>query len=51
MALAPDGTLFVGTREGGYVYAVVDRNGDRRADAAMKIADSGCEDLRIYWVI
>ncbi len=39
LALAPDGTVFVGNREGRAVYAVVDRNNDRRADEVVKIAD------------
>ncbi len=32
MSLSPDGTLFVGSREAGKVYAVVDRDRDFRAD-------------------
>jgi glucose/arabinose dehydrogenase len=38
MALSPTGTLFVGTREVGTVYAVVDRDGDKRADEVIPIA-------------
>lgn len=39
MTLAPDGTLFVGTRaQNGAVYAVVDANGDRKADDVVTIA-------------
>jgi glucose/arabinose dehydrogenase len=38
MALAPDGTLFVGTREDGRVFAVVDRNKDHKADEVVTIA-------------
>jgi glucose/arabinose dehydrogenase len=38
MALAPDGTVFVGNRDDDAVYAVVDRNQDRRADEVVKIA-------------
>lgn len=32
LALSPDGTLFVGTRSKGNVYALVDTNGDQKAD-------------------
>src|SRR5215468_5565800 len=38
MALAPSGILFVGTRRAGNVYAVVDTNGDHRADEIHTIA-------------
>src|SRR5262245_51654879 len=38
MTLSPKGTLFVGTREDGKVYAVVDRNQDNQADAVFTIA-------------
>jgi glucose/arabinose dehydrogenase len=38
MALGSQGTLFVGTRAEGKVYAVVDRNGDRTADEVITIA-------------
>src|SRR5690242_1489453 len=42
MALGSNGTLFVGSREAGNVYAVVDRNKDNRAGdvnkAVIKIA-------------
>jgi len=38
MALAPDGTIFVGTRRRGAVYAVIDRNRDNRADGVVTIA-------------
>lgn len=38
MALGSQGTLFVGTRTEGKVYAVVDRNGDRTADEVITIA-------------
>jgi len=37
MALSPEGTLFVGSREG-EVYAIKDTNGDNRADAKYVIA-------------
>jgi glucose/arabinose dehydrogenase len=38
MALGAKGTLFVGTRSEGKVYALVDRNGDGRADEVITIA-------------
>jgi len=38
MALSPNGTLFVGTREDGRVFAVVDRNKDQKADEVITIA-------------
>jgi glucose/arabinose dehydrogenase len=39
LALSPSGVLFVGTRQLGRVYAVVDRNHDMRADDVITIAD------------
>jgi glucose/arabinose dehydrogenase len=39
MALSPSGVLFVGTRKSGRVYAVVDQDGDRRADRVVTIAE------------
>ncbi len=38
MALTPDGTLFVGSREAGNVYAVLDDDDDFRADRVVTIA-------------
>jgi glucose/arabinose dehydrogenase len=38
MAAGPPGTVFVGSRSEGKVYAVVDRDGDHRADAVHVIA-------------
>lgn len=38
MALGPQGTVFVGSQRAGRVYAVVDRNGDYRADRVIVIA-------------
>jgi glucose/arabinose dehydrogenase len=38
MALGAKGTLFVGSREKGAVYAVVDTNGDKRADEVLTLA-------------
>ncbi|MDX1546612.1 MAG: hypothetical protein R3247_06475, partial [Rhodothermales bacterium] len=37
MALTPGGTLFVGSRRDGAVHAVVDQDGDHRADAVFVI--------------
>jgi len=42
MTLGPGGTLFVGTRTAGQVYAVVDANRDQKADKVITIA-SGLE--------
>ena len=39
MALSPGGVLFVGTRREGKLYAVVDANGDNRADRIWVLAD------------
>jgi len=38
MSLSPNGTLFVGTRKIGNVYAVVNRDGDNRADEVITLA-------------
>ncbi len=38
LALSPGGVLFVGTRQAGAVYAVVDRDRDQKADAVYTIA-------------
>jgi glucose/arabinose dehydrogenase len=38
MARGQDGVLFVGTRDKGDVYAVLDKNGDQRADEVLTIA-------------
>lgn len=38
MALSPEGTLFVGTRERGEVYALEDRDGDQVADRVIVVA-------------
>ncbi|MCB0601377.1 MAG: sorbosone dehydrogenase family protein [Saprospiraceae bacterium] len=38
MCLSPSGTLFVGTRDEGSVYALVDQNGDHKADKMYTIA-------------
>lgn len=37
MAIGPQGTIFVGTRTAGKVHAVIDRNGDHRADEVLQI--------------
>jgi glucose/arabinose dehydrogenase len=42
MTLGPAGTLFVGTRTAGNVYAIVDANKDQKADRVLTIA-SGLE--------
>lgn len=39
MARGAKGVLFVGSRHEGKVYAVVDRNGDHKADEVLTIAD------------
>ncbi|MBY6211416.1 sorbosone dehydrogenase family protein [Microbulbifer agarilyticus] len=39
MALGENGTLFVGSRRAGKVYAVIDRNGDHKADEVKVIAE------------
>lgn len=39
MTLGDAGTLFIGTRGEGKVYAVPDRNGDRRADEVIVLAE------------
>ena len=38
MALGPGGTLFVGSRSAGTVYAMADKNKDGRADSVMTVA-------------
>jgi glucose/arabinose dehydrogenase len=38
MALSPSGVLFVGTRDKGNVYALVDKNGDNKAEKQYLIA-------------
>src|SRR5436309_1383222 len=38
MTLGQNGTLFIGTKDKGNVYAVVDRDGDQRADEVLTIA-------------
>ena len=38
MALAPGGTVFVGSRSAGKLHAVVDSNGDHKADKVMLVA-------------
>jgi len=39
MALSPNGTLFVGSRDAGKVYAVLDRNNDSEADDVFVLAE------------
>jgi glucose/arabinose dehydrogenase len=38
MVLGPRGTVFVGTRTSGKLYAVIDRNGDHKADRVVLLA-------------
>jgi glucose/arabinose dehydrogenase len=38
MTLSPNGTLFVGTRKDGKVYAILDRDGDSEAESVITIA-------------
>ena len=38
MALSPSGVVFVGSRRAGRVYAVVDRDGDHKAETVISIA-------------
>jgi glucose/arabinose dehydrogenase len=38
MTIGPHGTLFVGTRTAGKVYAIVDRNKDNKADEVITLA-------------
>ena len=38
MVLGPQGTLFVGTMRAGKVHAIIDRNGDHKADRVVLIA-------------
>lgn len=38
MVLSPNGTLFVGTRAAGKVYAIVDRDRDNKADEVITLA-------------
>lgn len=39
MTLGPKGTVFVGSRQGGSVYALLDEDGDFSADKVLTIAD------------
>jgi glucose/arabinose dehydrogenase len=39
MTLSPNGTLFVGSRDAGKVYAVLDRNNDSKADEVFVLAE------------
>lgn len=38
MSLSPNGTLFIGTRQKGNVYAVVDQDGDHKAEKVYTLA-------------
>ena len=39
MTLSPNGTLFVGSRGAGKVYAILDRNNDSKADQVLVLAE------------
>jgi glucose/arabinose dehydrogenase len=39
LTLGPDGMVFVGTREAGKVYALVDSNGDQKVDRVVTLAE------------
>ena len=39
MALSPNGTLFVGSRDAGKIYAVLDLNNDSKADKVLVLAE------------
>ena len=39
MAVSPNGTLFVGSRDAGKVYAIPDRNNDSKADEVIVLAE------------
>ncbi len=39
MTLSPEGTLYVGSRGAGTVYAILDRNGDGKGDEVIVVAD------------
>ena len=41
MCLAPDGTLFVGTRSAGFVYALQDTDGDLKIDKSFTLIEDG----------
>ncbi len=41
MCLAPDGTLFVGTRSAGFVYALKDTDGDYKVDQQYTLLEDG----------
>jgi len=38
MTMSPNGILYVGSRQEGFVYAIPDRNGDHKADRVITIA-------------
>jgi len=49
MALSPNGILYVGSRSAGNVYAVIDDNGDNRADRIITIADNLLMPVGVAW--
>lgn len=49
MALSPNGILYVGSRSAGNVYAVIDDNGNNRADRIITIADDLLMPVGVAW--
>jgi glucose/arabinose dehydrogenase len=49
MALSPNGILYVGSRSAGNVYAVIDDNGNNRADRIITIADGLLMPVGVAW--
>ena len=49
MALSENGVLYVGSRRAGKVHAVIDRDGDRRADEVIQIADGLTMPTGLAW--
>lgn len=49
MALSPTGILYVGSRSAGNVYAVIDDNGNNRADRIITIADDLLMPVGVAW--
>jgi glucose/arabinose dehydrogenase len=49
MAFSPNEVLYVGSRSAGNVYAVIDDNGDNRADRIITIADDLLMPVGVAW--
>jgi glucose/arabinose dehydrogenase len=49
MTLSPNGILYVGTRDEGRVYAVVDQDGDHRAERVVTIAEGLTSPNGVAW--